>query len=119
MNTESIEQQKLHQWCKIKRLTSFSVPNGGTRNKAEAVNLRKEGVVAGISDYVVMLPNKILFIEMKRQKKLLKNGTYSISHTKLSPEQVKFLDTVNNFNYAIGTVCYGFEEAKSFIEFYL
>ncbi|MBL0721052.1 MAG: VRR-NUC domain-containing protein [Sulfurovum sp.] len=119
MNSESIEQQKLHQWCKNKRLLSFSVPNGGTRNKAEAVNLRKEGVVAGVSDYIIMLPKVILFIELKRQKKLLKNGTYSISHTKLSQEQMKFLESVDKFDYAVSTVAYGFDEAKTFIEKYL
>ena len=43
----------------------FSVPNGGSRNKAEAGKLKSTGVRAGIPDLVVVLPENIFFIEMK------------------------------------------------------
>jgi len=76
------------------------------------------GKVKGVSDVIVMLPNKILFIELKRSRKTLKSGKLSISHTKVSPEQKIFLNKINEDfnNYAEAYVCYGAEEAKEIIE---
>lgn len=46
----------------------FSVPNGGSRNPIEAKKLKATGATAGVSDLIVMLPGKILFIELKTEK---------------------------------------------------
>ena len=49
----------------------FSVPNGGKRHIATARKLKAEGVVAGVSDLILMVPNKDyhgLCIEMKYGK---------------------------------------------------
>lgn len=35
----------------------FAVPNGGSRNKIEAVNLRNQGVTSGVSDLIIPIPN--------------------------------------------------------------
>lgn len=43
----------------------FAVPNGGNRNKIEAARLKSEGVLAGVSDLIVISEKKVLFIEMK------------------------------------------------------
>jgi len=46
----------------------FSVPNGGTRNAMEAITLKATGLLAGVSDLIVITPNgKILFIELKTE----------------------------------------------------
>jgi hypothetical protein len=50
----------------------FSVPNGGSRNVLEAVNLKREGLLAGCADLIVVLQNKIIFIEVKTPKLLNK-----------------------------------------------
>jgi len=120
---ESTEQQKLIQWLRLKKIFHFSVPNGsvlkGTplQRAKQMARLKKEGLVVGVSDVVVMLPNKILFIELKRARKTLKSGKLSISHTKTSPEQLKFLESVvENFDYADGFVCYGAKQAIEYIE---
>ena len=34
----------------------FAVPNGGSRNKIEAVNLKRQGVKSGISDVILLIP---------------------------------------------------------------
>lgn len=50
------------------RLLLFAVPNGGSRNAKEAVNLKRSGVVAGVADLLLLVPNKYygsLCIEMK------------------------------------------------------
>ncbi len=113
--TERQEQIMLHQWCKLKGLMSFAVPNGGSRHKLEAINLKREGVTKGVSDYIVLLPNKILFIEMKRQKRILKNGNLSTSNTSTSKEQLKFIKDVNLYHYVNARVCYGYNAAREFI----
>jgi len=49
----------------------FAIPNGGGRNISEAVRLKYEGVVPGVSDLILLVPNskmQILCIEMKAGK---------------------------------------------------
>ncbi len=46
----------------------FAVPNGGRRDKVSGAKLKMEGVIAGVSDMLLLLPNKKshgLCIEMK------------------------------------------------------
>ena len=50
----------------------FAVPNGGGRSKVEAARLVAEGVVAGVSDLILLLSNHdygALLIEMKTSAK--------------------------------------------------
>lgn len=46
----------------------FSVPNGGTRNKREAANLKLSGMTAGVPDLCLMGKGRPVFIEMKKNK---------------------------------------------------
>lgn len=47
----------------------FSVPNGGFRNAIEASNLKRQGVVSGVSDLILLIPDKdiggVLCLELK------------------------------------------------------
>ena len=120
--TEYEEQCMLVKWMNIKKIFHFAVTNENNTYKQNRkfamiaeVKARKSGKVKGTSDMVVLLPNKILFIEMKRAKKVLKNGSLSISNSKVSDEQYKFLTKINKLGYAEGTVAYGFNDAKSYI----
>jgi len=45
--------------------TIFAVPNGGNRNAREGARLKKQGVLAGVSDLVLVFPNRIIFVELK------------------------------------------------------
>jgi hypothetical protein len=55
---------------RLKGILCFAVPNGGSRFKLEAVNLKREGVLAGVADLVVLLPKaKTIFLEVKAPKK--------------------------------------------------
>jgi len=124
--TEEQEQQKLIQWLKIKKIFHFAPMNENKQsfsNRGVAVRVEAKaksmGKVKGTSDLVVMLPNRILFIELKRARKLLKSGKLSVSHTKVSDEQKSFLRGVNGFDYAEGCVAYGCREAIETIEGYL
>lgn len=49
----------------------FAVPNGGSRNKIEAVNLKRQGVKPGVSDVLLLIPKKgfaSLCLEFKTKK---------------------------------------------------
>ena len=46
----------------------FSIPNGGSRNLLEAKKLKQTGAMAGVSDLIVLLHSKCLFIELKAEK---------------------------------------------------
>ena len=46
----------------------FAVPNGGSRNAIEGANLKRSGVLAGVSDLIVIHNRKCYFIEVKQSK---------------------------------------------------
>lgn len=73
------------------------------------------GKKAGVSDLVVFTKKNILFIEMKRQRKILKNGNKS-KEVLTSEAQRDFLAMVYQYDYAKSFVAYGWLEAKRFIE---
>ena len=49
------------------RYLIFSVPNGGNRNKIEAMTFKATGLLSGVSDLIVVLPNKVYFVELKTE----------------------------------------------------
>jgi hypothetical protein len=58
------------QYPRMSRLM-FAIPNGHHRNKRTACILKAEGVVAGVSDLILLVPSKThacLCIEMKAGK---------------------------------------------------
>jgi len=103
--SEHQEQVNLCHWLSLKRLTFVATPNGGKRSMSEAKRFKAEGVKRGFPDITVFLPDKVLFIEMKR----VKNSTTS----KEQREWVKYLDSLP---YSNSKVCKGFKEAKEYVE---
>ena len=115
--TEQQEQIKFVNWCKLNKIFVFSIPNGGTRNKVEATNMKREGLLKGATDLIVML-NVIVFIEFKVAPKVLKNGKLSYSNSKTSDEQIKFMNRVDTFDYAESFIAYGYDDAiKNIMEY--
>ena len=109
--SEAQEQSTLFQWASYfpELEYMFAIPNGGSRNKIEAVNLKRQGVKSGVPDLMLPLPKGIyhgLFIEMK------------VGKNKTSENQNKWLEYLSSVGY-LTAVCYGFEEAKSTILSYL
>jgi len=128
-NLEALEQQKLIQYLKIKNYFVFSITNENNHSflnkhialRIEAKN-KKMGKVKGTPDLIVFCKNnnKTLFIEMKKQKKILKNGNKSKVNL-ASKEQLDFVNEINNNdkyknNVRIARICYGFDEALDFIK---
>lgn len=114
--SEGQEQATLFNWAQMQSFVypelrlMFHVPNGGSRNKAEAGRFKAEGVKAGVPDIFLPVPRcgmHGLFIEMKR-----------LSGGKVSPEQKEWIDSLRREGYA-AEVCHGWQEARNVILNYL
>lgn len=96
-------QQGCVKWMRLQypNYLCFSCPMEATyRNKTYFANI---GAMAGVSDLIVVLPNKILFIEMKS-----KTGRQSI-------EQKQFQQHVTELGFEYHIIR-SFDEFKSLIE---
>lgn len=105
---EAIEQIKVINYCFLRNIPVFHIPNGGSRNKMEAANLKRQGVKAGVPD--LMFPVALrgyhgLFIEMKAGK------------NKTTQNQDEWLDLLAKHGYCV-RICYGYDEARCVINWY-
>lgn len=112
---ESVEQTCLFRWAgymmgKYPELKlMYHIPNGGSRNKKEAANLKMQGVKAGVPDICLPVARgkwHSLYIEMKAGKNKCSNA---------QKEWIADLTRENN----MAAVCYGWEAASRVIEDYL
>ena len=112
--SEDTEQISVIEWAKWHKNTYpelkwlYHVPNGGSRNKQEAVKLKQMGVKAGVSDLCLPYPKGIycgLFIEMK------------YGNNKQQDTQKEFLHDMVQAGHFVAT-CYSAEEAISVLEEY-
>lgn len=75
---ESSIQQQMVEWFRLQYPTYViaAIPNGGYRNAIEASIMKREGVLAGFSDLIIIAEHNVLFIEVKtrtgRQSELQK-----------------------------------------------
>ena len=113
--SEAEEQVAVMTWAKynerkypcLKYL--FHIPNGGSRNIAEAVNLKRMGVKAGVPDLFLPFHNGCysgLWIEMKTEK------------GRPTACQREWIEWLNSQGY-MAIVCHGAGEAIKVLEVYL
>lgn len=113
--SEATEQEIVINWCEYNSPRHpelkliYHVPNGGSRNQLEAVNLKRQGVKAGVPD--LNLPVALngfhgLYIEMKFGK------------NKTTEKQKWWLEQLQQQGYKTA-VCYGADEAINTIKEYL
>lgn len=79
----------------------FAIPNGGRRDAATGARLKDEGVLAGVSDLILLLPNNryhALLIEMKTE------------HGRQSQAQKKWEREITERDEYKYVVCHNFEE---------
>lgn len=73
MRSEDTEQINVVSWANwnVNRYPELKwlhhVPNGGSRNKQEAVKLKQMGVKAGVSDLCLPYPKSTMWRSMKKQ----------------------------------------------------
>lgn len=94
----------------------FAIPNGGSRDKAEAANLKAEGVKAGVPD--IFLPVQRhgyagLFIELKRPK------TDQSAKGQVSKVQVDFWHPELAKQGYLVQLIYGYWDAWACVKWYL
>lgn len=115
MKYEAAEQETVFRWAELNKAKypelelMFHIPNGGSRNKLEAANLKRQGVKAGVPDICLPVPKGKyhgLYIELKYGK------------NKLSISQSIWLGKLTEQGYM--AVCvYGWEKAVEVILNYL
>lgn len=106
--TEHQIQCAVVDFCALKGIPIFAIPNGGDRHVAVAVKLKKEGVKSGVPDlFIPIIRGKVggMFIEMKR-----KGG-------KLSDVQKFWLNQLEEEGYRV-KVAFSVDEAIKAIEDY-
>lgn len=115
MLSEAQEQKALFQWAQVGRQRFhelellFHVPNGGKRDKREAIALKKEGVKAGVPDLVLPVARGEyfgLYIELK------------VGRNKPTEKQLGWIEKLKEQGYFV-KVCYGWQEASEVITNYL
>ena len=115
MRSEDTEQINVVSWANwnMNRYPELKwlhhVPNGGSRNKQEAVKLKQMGVKAGVSDLCLPYPKGIycgLYIEMK------------FGDNRQQVSQKEFLKDMAEAGHFVAT-CYSAEEAIEVIKKYL
>lgn len=69
MKTEAKIQQEIVLWFRKEYPSCciFSVPNERSNTK-EQMRMISTGLLAGVSDLIVVIPNKVLFVEIKDAK---------------------------------------------------
>ena len=127
-NLEELEQKKAVDYLEILKrqgkIISFFAPmnenimSGSNRQKAIIVENKSKamGKRKGVSDLVIILKDKVLFVELKRAGKRLKSGKISYTGIKVSENQKRFLDEVNQSDVCEGFVAFGFDEFKNKID---
>lgn len=115
MRSEDTEQISVMQWAEWNRNRYpelkwlHHVPNGGSRNKQEAVKLKQMGVKSGVADLCLPYPRGIycgLYIEMK------------YGDGRQQDSQKEFLADMAAAGHYVAT-CYSAEEATAVIREYL
>ena len=112
---EAADQEAIFRWAELNKnkypelALLYHIPNGGSRNKIEAANLKRQGVKAGVPDICLPVARGEyhgLYIELKHGK------------NKLSDLQREWLAWLNEQGY-LALCVYGWEDAVGIIERYL
>lgn len=113
--SESTEQQLVISWARLQEHVHpelallYHIPNGGSRNRLEAANLKRQGVKAGVPDLCLPVARGDkhgLYIEMK------------FGSNRTTDLQDAWLYKLKNQGYECA-VCYGADAAITVIERYL
>lgn len=108
------------QWPEYRGLL-FSVPNGGARSKATAGKLKAEGVVAGVSDLILLVPKYNTYVYFGGEMTLSYHALCIEMKTakgRQSPEQHEWQAKVEGEGYRYA-VCRSLDEFMAVVNGYL
>lgn len=116
--SEEEEQKALIRYLKKNNYFFFANVNENKQsftNKLLATKIEAKsksmGKLKGVSDLCVFMENTIVFIELKKQRPVLKSGSLGTPTSKPTDEQMEFIAKVNGFKYAYGVVAFGCDES--------
>lgn len=104
---EEQEQMKFVSWLRVKKIRHIHIANERMCSVVYKKKLKALGTYAGFPDLMIFLPNRTLFIEMKRSDKRL---------SRVSKEQSEWLEFLNLLDEGSAKVCYGADEAIEFVK---
>ena len=116
--TEDIEQEELVKWLIKNNYFFFATKNENNQsfnNRLVAIKIeakaKARGKIKGTPDLCIFTDNKIVFMELKRQKPILKSGKLGKPTNDATKEQLEFLAKVNDYQYAYGCCAFGCNDA--------
>ena len=116
--TEAQEQQELVNWLKKNNYFYFATNNENNQsfsNRLIAMKIEQKskamGKIKGTPDLCIFTENTIVFIELKRQRPILKSGKLGKATNDATIEQIDFIAKANDYKYAYGVVAYGCDES--------
>lgn len=87
--TEHTIQSQIVQYLRFNKIFCFSVPNGIFFNSSDKLKsyayfnkLKSEGFLQGVSDLIILIKKRAIFVECKRQSKSSKQSTEQIEFEK-------------------------------------
>lgn len=117
--SEYEEQKAFVKWLNAKRLTFASVPNENNMSflnkkvaSIQGAKFKATGKRKGFPDLLVFLPDLVVAVEMKRS---IQKGK---SKPVVSEFQKEWIERLNELGHP-AKVCYGWIEAKEFVESHL
>jgi len=103
---EENEQRTVVEYLRLKNIKFSNIPNSTFTTSWNQKRKNKEmGLNPGLPDLLIILPNLLLFIEMKR----IKGGT-------VSEYQKEWIEELNKINGVKAIVCKGADDAINKIE---
>lgn len=115
--SEEEEQKALIRYLKKNNYFFFANVNENKQsftNKLLATKIEAKsksmGKVKGVSDLCVFTDNTIVFIELKKQRPVLKSGKLGKPTNDATTEQMEFIAKVSEFKYAYGFIAFGCDE---------
>ena len=118
LKNEALEQANLVLWLEKNNYTYTAIPNSTyTKSFKQKMMNTLTGVKPWLCDMLIVLKNWwLLFIELKRLKKVLKSWKLSTSNSSISENQQEWIDALNNINNIQAEICYGCDESIEIIK---
>ena len=121
--TEDTEQEELVKWLIKNNYFFFATKNENNQsfnNRLVAIKIeakaKARGKIKGTPDLCIFTDNTIVFMELKRQKPILKSGKLGKATNDATKEQLEFLAKVNDYKYAYGAVAFRCDDAVKILE---
>jgi hypothetical protein len=109
--SEHEEQCLLVKWLELNKYKFTAIPNAWVGSIGQVMKMKREGLRGGIPDMLVIVKNKLVWIELKSEKLKPKRG----GKGGVSDEQKEWHKCLRDCGNQV-FVCYGFDEAREIIK---